>query len=147
MTALFPAVATTAAATAWTQDYEAAKKQSLAGKKPILALFTGTDWCPACKQFEKDVAHDARFLNYAADKVVLLKLDFPRHMLQSPELIAQNTALAERIGGEEFPRFYLLDAKGEVLGKLGMRARRQVSGITEFYIQTLDEALAAAKQR
>lgn len=130
------------ATAAWTQDYQAAKRQAEATGRPILALFTGSDWCPPCKQFEKEVAYSKTFLGFTAGRVVLLKLDFPRNMLQSPALMAQNEALAERIGGEEFPRFYLLDAKGEVLAKLDMRKPRRASTFEDVVVQALAESLA-----
>jgi thiol-disulfide isomerase/thioredoxin len=131
---------------AWTQNYETAKARAQAGGKPILALFTGSDWCPPCKEFERDVATSDGFLRFTADKVVLLKLDYPHNMLQAPELIAQNEALAERIGGEEFPRFYLLDAKGEVLVKLNTRVRRAAKDYADFIEQALAEGLAEVKK-
>lgn len=136
--------ATTCLHAAWTHDYEAAKKQAGETNRPILALFTGSDWCPPCKEFEKTVANSERFLRYTTGKVVLLKLDFPHHMLQAPALIAQNTALAERIGGEEFPRFYLLDEKGDVLVKLDTRRRRPASDYGDYVLQALADALAEA---
>src|SRR5688572_31835841 len=39
----------------WLTDIEAAKKKAAAENKPILALFTGSDWCPACIKWEKEV--------------------------------------------------------------------------------------------
>jgi thiol-disulfide isomerase/thioredoxin len=127
----------------WTENYEAAKQRARATGKPILALFTGTDWCPPCKQFDAQVAHTDQFLRYVADKVVLLKLEFPKHMLQSQTLYIQNSALAERIGGAEFPRFYLLDAEGEVLTKVDMRAPRPARSLGERYILAIEDGLAA----
>ena len=135
--------ASLAGAEAWTLNYERAKARAKTSGKPILVLFTGSDWCPPCKQFERDVAHSDRFLSHVNGRVVLLKLDFPQNMLQAPELIAQNEALAQRIGGEEYPRFYLLDERGEVLAKLNMRVPRRATDYTDFILQALDEALAA----
>jgi thiol-disulfide isomerase/thioredoxin len=126
----------------WTENYELAKQRARVTGKPILALFTGTDWCPPCKQFDTQVAHSERFLGYAADKMVLLKLEFPKHMLQSQALYAQNSALAERIPGAEFPRFYLLDAEGEVLTKVDMRVRRPARDLNELYTLAIKDALA-----
>lgn len=131
---------------AWTPDYEAAKKQARETNRPILALFTGSDWCPPCKDFDKNVANSERFLRYTGGKVVLLKLDFPHHMLQSPVLIAQNAALAERIGGEEYPRFYLLDENGAVLVKLDTGRRRPAADYGEYIMQALAEGLAEVRR-
>lgn len=138
---------TTALQAAWTQDYEAAKKQARLSNRPILAMFTGSDWCPPCKQFDREVAHSERFLGFTKESVVLLKIDFPQHKLQAPALIAQNEALAERIGGEEFPRFYLLDADGRVLGKLNTRVQRRAADYVDFILQALREELAKAARR
>lgn len=134
-----------AGAEAWTQNYEIARVRAADAGKPILAMFTGSDWCPPCKEFERDVAYSKEFLRYTTGKVVLLKLDFPQHMLQAPELIAQNEALAGRIGGEEYPRFYLLDAKGEVITKLNTRVRRVAKDYGDLIRQALDEGLAEVK--
>lgn len=126
---------------AWTEDFEVAKRAAREGGKPILALFTGSDWCPPCKEFDREVATSDAFLGYASKNVVLLKLDYPQHMLQAPRLIAQNAALAARIGGEEFPRFYLLDAKGEVLRKVDTRTRRAARTLVELYLIAIEESV------
>jgi thiol-disulfide isomerase/thioredoxin len=133
-------------ATGWTHSYEQAKAWSNASGLPILALFTGTDWCPACKQFDRGVANQPEFLAYAKDKVVLLKLDYPRNMLQSPALIRQNQELAARIGGREFPRFYLLDSSGEVLTKLDMQGRMKATTLMGHYILSFQAGLDALEK-
>ena len=127
---------------AWTEDYEVAKRVAQETGKPILALFTGSDWCPPCKDFDREVATSEAFLGYAAKNVVLLKLDYPQHLLQAPRLIAQNTALAARIGGEEYPRFYLLNANGDVLRKVDTRTRRPAENLIDLYVLAIDESVA-----
>jgi len=64
-------------------------------------------------------------------------------MLQSPALYAQNSALSERIPGVEFPRFYLLNAEGEVLTKINMRVRRPARNLNELYTLAIEDGLAA----
>ena len=39
----------------WTDNFTAAVGKAKAEKKPILALFTGSDWCPPCQQLEKNI--------------------------------------------------------------------------------------------
>ena len=62
----------------WLTDMDAARK--VAGEKnlPILALFTGTDWCIWCKRLDAEILSQTDFKNYASGSLVLLKLDFPR---------------------------------------------------------------------
>lgn len=91
-------VETPAAAPDWLTDFEAAKAEAAAKKKRILALFTGSDWCPACMDFEAGVAHNADFLRVTQVSFVLLKLDYPRNTPQPPALQRQNAALLRQYG-------------------------------------------------
>jgi thioredoxin-related protein len=38
----------------WLTDFSAAKKKAKEENKPILMLFTGSDWCPWCIKWEKE---------------------------------------------------------------------------------------------
>ena len=62
----------------WLTDFEAAKKQAAAEKKPIMMFFTGSDWCGWCQKLHEDVLDKDEFQAFAKDGVVLLELDFPR---------------------------------------------------------------------
>jgi thiol-disulfide isomerase/thioredoxin len=135
-----------AGASGWTSSYEQAKASAAKTGLPILALFTGTDWCPPCKQFERGVANQPEFLGYAKGRVVLLKLDYPQHMLQSPALLRQNEELAERIGGRDFPRFYLLDSSGEVLTKLDTQGRMKANTLIGHYLRSIQDGLDDLKK-
>ena len=45
----------------WGTDYDAALARAAKEKRPVLALFTGSDWCPYCVQLEKKVLKDSSF--------------------------------------------------------------------------------------
>ena len=62
----------------WTEDFEAAMKYAQTNQKLVLAEFTGSDWCTWCHKLEDEVFHTEPFQNWAAENVVLLKLDFPK---------------------------------------------------------------------
>ena len=128
-------------ASAWITDYEAALIDAKAKNKMILALFTGTDWCPPCIEFEREVANSKAFLDAAIPNVVLLKLDFPQHTQQSPALKAQNELLKQRIGISGYPNFFLLTAEGQLHVKLRTTGPRDVKSQQEYFIQALQEGL------
>lgn len=131
----------------WMVNYEAARARARAEGKPVLALFTGTDWCPPCVEFEEQVAHSGTFLDYAAPRVVLLKLDFPRRSPQPPELRAQNEALRSRIMDGGYPSFYLLNADGSVRTRLRTTGPRAVANMQEYFVQALEEGLGGGGER
>lgn len=108
-----------ASTTTWLVGWDAAVAQARATGRPILADFTGSDWCPPCKRLKAEVFTTPAFATWAAGKVVLLEVDFPRAGNQPPEIVAANNALLDRFKVEGFPTILLLTADGVELGRLG----------------------------
>ena len=107
-------------------------------KRPVLALFTGSDWCPYCVQLEKKVLKDSSFQKFAEKNVVLLYLDFPRKKQLDAKLTAQNKKLAVKYGVRGYPTSLLLNARGETIGKVTARNARG-------YIRDIEQLAAYAK--
>jgi protein disulfide-isomerase len=70
----------------WYTSLEEAAKVSMTTGKPIMANFTGSDWCGWCKKLKKEVFDKAEFKNWANKNIVLLDVDFPRRVTQTDEL-------------------------------------------------------------
>ena len=105
--------------TQWFESYEDAHRESLRTGKPMLAVFSGSDWCGPCIQLKKKVFDSTEFMSWASDNVVLLELDFPKKSPQLPKLQTQNQRLAKKYNITGYPTALFLDAGGEVLGKQG----------------------------
>ena len=99
----------------WLTSLAAAKAEAARRKVPILADFSGSDWCGWCMKLDKEVFSTDVFKKYASENLVLLLVDFPRQKPQSDETIKQNKDLAEKFGIEGFPTILLLDAEGKLL--------------------------------
>ena len=102
----------------WQTDFSAAQKTATANQKYILLNFSGSDWCVPCIRMKKDVFETNLFQNFANEKLVLVRADFPR--LSKNKLSAQQTehneALAEKYNPEgKFPFTLLIDANGKVI--------------------------------
>lgn len=98
--------------------WEDAKAQAKQENKLILLKFSGSDWCGPCIQLQKVILDDPAFAQFAQDKLVLFKADFPRQKKNrlSEEQQAVNDQLAETYNPEgEFPYMVLLDAEGKTL--------------------------------
>ena len=115
------AVAVSMGAEGWLTDFEAAKK--LAGEKnlPILADFSGSDWCGWCIKLDKEVFSQKAFKDYAAGNVVLFLADFPSKKKQDDKVKKQNKKLSAEYKVKGFPTVLLLDSKGKVLAQTGYR--------------------------
>ena len=108
--------------TSWLRSYDEAVKLSEQTGKPILADFTGSNWCGYCVKLKKEVFDTPQFKTWAADNVVLLELDYPRPNLQADWIKQQNEMLRDRYSIERYPSVLILSSDGSVIGKQGYMA-------------------------
>jgi protein disulfide-isomerase len=101
----------------WDTDLPAALNQARSENKMVLLDFTGSDWCGWCIKFDKDVLSTDKFAGYAKSKLVLVKLDYPRHKEQDAALKQSNEQLSKRFGVDGFPTFVLLNSADRELGR------------------------------
>jgi len=120
----------------WLTDFEEAKKQAAEKQVPILADFSGSNWCGWCVKLDQEVFSKSAFKKYAKDNLVLLLLDFPRPSKQSPELKKQNRGLIQKYEVRGFPTVLLLDKNGKVIN----RTNYQPGGASK-YVKHLKELL------
>jgi len=83
----------------WLTNYEEVYQKSTNEDKPILANFTGSDWCGWCKKLKKAVFDTKVFQNWADENVVLFELDYPRRTPQDPAIKKQNAELQQIFRG------------------------------------------------
>ena len=88
----------------WLTNYEEVYAKSIKENKPIMANFTGSDWCGWCKKLKKAVFDTELFQTWAKKNVVLFELDYPRRSDQPEELKKQNRELQQTF--RQFVRGY-----------------------------------------
>ena len=128
----------------WYSDFSEAAKISKKTKKPILANFTGSDWCGWCKVLKREVFDTPEFKKWAKKHVVLLEVDFPRRTKIAPELKKQNYALQRAFSVRGYPTVWMFkvgdgeDPKKDItpLGKTGY-----VRGGAKAWIATIAKYL------
>ena len=62
----------------WNENYSDALSQAKAENKPLILVFSGSDWCPPCKRLNKKIFTSEEFKSYASKNYVLYRADFPR---------------------------------------------------------------------
>lgn len=115
LTATFASFTLAAAEGEWLTDLAKAQAKAKAEKKLVLLDFTGSDWCPPCKNLHNTVLVSPEFTKFAKASLVLVEVDFPRTKKQSPELKAANAKLEEQFKIEGYPTVVVLDAGGKEL--------------------------------
>lgn len=118
----------------WLVNMEEAFDQSKKSGKPIMANFTGSDWCGWCKRLDKSVFHQPGFKSWAEKNVVLLELDFPRRFRLPQEIAAQNRSLQQTFGVRGYPTIWLFDVDKDANGKYNIQGLGKTG-----YTKTLDE--------
>ena len=118
----------------WLDNFTAAVGKSKADRKPILALFTGSDWCPPCQNLEKNILLQPAFKEFAKKHLVTLFLDFPREAKLDDGVKKQNDSLASKFSVEAYPTILILSSDGQ------KELWKQV-GYTPLFLEQLQEAV------
>ncbi len=123
----------------WVRDFEEAKRLAAEKNVPILADFSGSDWCGWCVRLDREVFSQPAFKEFAKEGVVLFLADFPSSKPQPAAEAKQNRELAERYGVSMFPTVVLLDKDGAALAQAGYRP-----GGADAYVAHLKELIRDA---
>lgn len=119
----------------WLVDINEAYEVSKKTGKPIMANFTGSDWCGWCKKLKAEVFDQAEFKKWADKNVVLVELDFPRRFQLPENIKQQNYSLQQAFKVTGYPTIWVFflnkNDSGqftiEALGKTGY-----VNGVSAF---------------
>jgi thioredoxin-related protein len=122
----------------WETDFNSAKAIAQKNNKPILMLFTGSDWCTPCKLLKKDFFYSARFKAQSKNFVLLL-VDFPKDkQLISTAQETQNKSLNAAYGVRSLPTLIAVNYNGNIIDKIkSYNANRDTSAYFEFIERVL----------
>lgn len=107
------------AAVQWETNYDHAVAQAKASSKPLVLLFTGSDWCGWCIKLENEALGTPEFASAVGDQFIFVKLDFPMKTSLPKEIATQNSNLKDRFGVKGFPTVIVLDSNENQIGMTG----------------------------
>jgi len=133
----------------WEVNLETAQALSIKTGKPILANFTGTDWCGWCIRLKKEVFTKDEFKKWAEENFVLLELDFPKRLVVPQKIKQQNAQLAQAFGVRGYPTIWAFtistnaeSGKSEIKG---LAKTGYVAGGAKAWIKDLEGKLEQSK--
>lgn len=138
--ALCITVSTFAAGKGWLTNIDEAMKLSEKTGKPILADFSGSDWCGWCIKLDDEVFSKKEFKDFAKDNLILLLVDFPSRKPISKAQRLHNKKLAKKYKIRGYPTVLLLDSKGKIIFRTGYQR-----GGAAKYVAHLKAKLPAPK--
>lgn len=143
----------------WLTSYEAAMKAAQEQQKPVLTVFTGSDWCPHCRTLEDQVLHTETFRAWAEGRLVLLMIDLPKQGISTEERAARSRVCI-KYGVRTFPSAVLIGPDGDRItaqsGYLGQSADAWVASLEGHLtagkktenpaVASLDDAVETARE-
>lgn len=135
-----------AASDGWLTDYDAALSAATESGRPVLTIFTGSDWCPHCKTLEDNVLATDTFLHWASDNVVLLMIDLPQQGISPAERSARSQVCI-KYAVRTFPSALLIGPDGQkITVKKGYHGQSAATWVSEMaaHVPARPAAVAAA---
>lgn len=112
----------------FSQDWQPTYSEALAyvkkNDRPLILVFSGSDWCAPCIKLDRLIWQSEDFRSYAKTNYVLYRADFPRKKANqlSKELKNQNSQLADKFNSKGyFPLVVILNKDETVLGTTGYK--------------------------
>lgn len=124
----------------WQESFDDALIKASVEDKPIVLVFSGSDWCAPCIRLKKHIFDSKEFSTYAVEHYVMYDADFPRKKQNKlpEEKLNVNKSLAEKYNPKGyFPLVVVMDKDQHVLGTTGFVARTS----PEKYIKILNKFL------
>lgn len=121
-------------------NFETAQANSQSSGKPIVLVFSGSDWCKPCILLKQNILATPEFSAFSDEKLVTVNLDFPyrKKNLLSKELQAQNEELAEIYNPKgTFPLVILLNEDMSIAEQFDYHPKMEAAA----FIQQIDAKL------
>ena len=114
------------------KDPEEAYTQAQKSGREVLLIFSGSDWCIPCIQFNKKILADSTFQRFAHEKLVLLEADFPQRKKVPATLRSQYELLADKFNPKgTFPQIVLLTPAKRLVAQVPFRQQTPSDFIIE----------------
>ena len=129
----------------WLTSYETAMETARETGRPVLTIFTGSDWCPHCRTLEDNVLATDTFLDWAEGRVVLLMIDLPQHGI-SQAVRSERSQVCIKYGVRTFPSALLIGPDGQKIAlQSGYTGQSPGTWVAQFanHVQAPAEKTAA----
>ena len=139
-------IRTASASDHWLTRYDDALAAAVESGRPVLTIFTGSDWCPHCKTLEDNVLATDTFLAWASENVVLLMIDLPQQGI-SPAERSERSQVCIKYGVRTFPSALLIGPDGQkITVKKGYHGQSAATWVSEMaaHVPARPAAMATA---
>ncbi len=128
----------------WVESFDDAVEQSAATAKPIMFVFSGSDWCSYCQRLEQEILQTPEFESWSSANVIKVMVDFPQYHELAPRVAEQNKKLKQHFEPllKGYPTILMVRSDGSIVGRLGYE-----SGGPMAWIAKADSVLQESQHR
>ena len=131
--------------TRWLTEYSAALAAAEETGRPILTVFTGSDWCQHCRTLEQNVLETETFRTWAEDRVVLM-IDLPQQGISLDERKARSRVCI-KYGVRSFPSVVLVAPDGAAIAtQAGYHGQAAETWVATMETRLPTQSVAAANR-
>ncbi len=132
----------------WMVNLDKAYEESKRTGKPIMANFTGSDWCGWCKKLSAAVFNKDEFKTWASENVVLLELDYPRRFKVPSDIKKQNADLQQAFKVRGFPTIWVFDLDKDENNRYSINAMGKTGykGTVREFTTDINDMIARSKR-
>lgn len=123
----------------WKTNWNEARTEAEKSKKPMMVLFTGSDWCPWCVKLDRELLSKPDVKKFVNTNFVPVKLDFPRKKELPAQEKAQNQKLAQEYEVQGFPTILYFTPEGKLLKTRGGYRKGGTTAFIEHLKEVLEE--------
>jgi protein disulfide-isomerase len=116
----------------WTTDLDAALDRAAKNDMTVLALFTGSDWCPYCEKLDRDLVRTEEFADFIGTGIIPVFIDFPKKKTLQDEQVRKNSEWKKRYAVVGYPTMLLFGSDGKVIGTVEYTGRDAASYIRDL---------------
>jgi len=102
----------------WEYTLQDALTSAALWNRPVVLVFTGSDWSPRSIKLDQEIFSDTKFANWFGDSFSPCNADFPQRRQLPDATLAENTSLAMKFNIKHFPTLIALRPDGTEFARL-----------------------------
>src|SRR5580692_5957572 len=102
----------------WASTLQDALTSAAVSNRPVVLVFTGSDWSPRSIKLDQEIFSNTGFANWFGDSFSPCNADFPQRRPLPDATLAENTALAMKFNVKHFPTLIALRPDGTEFARL-----------------------------
>jgi hypothetical protein len=130
----------------WENTFQDALNSATLRERPVVLVFTGSDWSPRSIKLEQEIFSNTEFAAWFGKTFSPCNADFPQRRPLPDATLTENTSLAMKFNVKHFPTLVALRPDGTEFARLEYNAETlaQMTAIVKSWLTRFEDPASAA---